>query len=199
MPERSQHCKNGATQPTNSVSRRSRPLVPDTREVQFLTLVRDNEARLRRICRVYERDLDARKDLYQEIMFQLWRSWGSFTGASSIDTWVYRVALNTALTHVRRRSSRVETTLDEEHLESEALASPLGNPEDLLDLDEQSERLHAAIERLDGIDRMLVTMHLDGRSYREMADVIGITESHVGVKLHRIRKTLTRWLAKETV
>ena len=174
--------------------------MPDSREGQFLSLVHANDARLRRICRVYERDLDARKDLYQEIMFQLWRSLPSFNGASAVDTWMYRVALNTALAHVRRQSSRRETMLpDAEQLQSEAVTSPLGADEETLDLDEHSERLHAAIQRLDGVDRMLVTMQLDGRSYREMADVIGITESNVGIKLHRIRKALARAVAKETV
>lgn len=174
--------------------------MPDTRETQFLTLVHANDARLRRICRVYEREVEARKDLYQEIMFQLWRALPSFAGASTADTWVYRVALNTALAHVRRQSNRRETTpLDDEHSESEAVVTTLGSEEELLELDEQSERLQAAIQRLDGVDRMLVTMQLDGRSYREMAEVIGITESNVGVKLHRIRKTLARMLAKETV
>lgn len=174
--------------------------MPDTRERQFLTLVHANDSRLRRICRVYERDLDAREDLYQEIMFQLWRALPSFTGASTVDTWVYRVALNTALAHVRRQSNRRDTTpLNEEHLEADTMVSALGTEEELLALDAQSERLHAAIHRLDGIDRMLVTMLLDGRSYREMADVIGITESNVGVKLHRIRKALAQMVAKETV
>ena len=174
--------------------------MPDTREMQFLTLVHANESRLRRICRLYERDLEARKDLYQEIMFQLWRALPSFGGASTVDTWVYRVALNTALAHVRRQSNRRETTpLDDEHSESEAAATMSGNGEELLELDEQSERLQTAIQRLGGIDRMLVTMQLDGRSYREMAEVIGITESNVGVKLHRIRKALAQMLAKETV
>lgn len=171
----------------------------ETREAEFLTVIRENDARLRRICRVYERDPDARKDLHQEIMFQLWRSLPSFTGASSIGTWVYRVALNTALAHARRRSSRSEETLPEEHLQAEALAASLGTADDVLDLDEQSERLRSAIERLDGIDRMLVTMQLDGRSYREMAEVLGITESNIGVKLHRIRKALARSLTEETV
>lgn len=174
--------------------------MPDSRERQFLRLVHANDARLRRICRVYERDLDARQDLYQEIMFQLWRSLPSFTGASAVDTWVYRVALNTALGHVRRQSSRRETILpDAERLDADAVASPLGTDDEALELDEHSERLHAAIQQLDGVDRMLVTMQLDGRSYREMAEVIGIGESNVGVKLHRIRKALARALAKETV
>jgi len=173
--------------------------VPSRREQEFLALVRDNDARLRRICRVYARDPDARKDLYQEIMFQLWRSLPTFTGASSIDTWVYRVALNTALTQSRRRSARSETTLDEERAESEQLQSELGDATETLELDEQSERLYAAIDRLDSVERMLVTMYLDDRSYRAMADVIGISESNVGVKLHRIKRALARSLAKETV
>jgi len=147
---------------------------------------------------VYARDVEARKDLYQEIMFQLWRSLPSFAGASSIDTWVYRVALNTALTHARRRPVHVETPLDEDHVEAADLAS-LDAADDTPDLGEQSERLYAAIDRLGDVDRMLVTMYLDDRSYREMAEVIGISESHVGVKLHRIRKALARSLAEEPV
>jgi RNA polymerase sigma-70 factor (ECF subfamily) len=161
--------------------------------------VRSNDARLRRICRVYARDPEARKDLYQEIMFQLWRSLATFTGASSIDTWVYRVSLNTALSQARRHAARSETPLDEEHDQSDELASSLGDTEAELDLDEQSGRLFAAIDRLDPIDRMLVTMQIDGKSYREMAEVIGISESHVGVKLHRIKKRLTRSLREEVV
>jgi RNA polymerase sigma-70 factor (ECF subfamily) len=147
---------------------------------------------------VYARDVEARKDLYQEIMFQLWRSLPSFAGASSIDTWVYRVALNTALTHARCRSAHVETPLDEDHVEATDLAASL-DAADARDLGERSERLYAAIDRLGGVDRMLVTMYLDDRSYREMAEVIGISESHVGVKLYRIKKALARALAEETV
>ena len=172
--------------------------MPNKREQEFLTLVRENDARLRRICRVYARDPESRKDLYQEIMFQLWRSLPTFTGASSIDTWMYRVALNTALAQARRLSGRTETTLDEEHHHGDELTSSLGTEAEL-DLEDQSERLYTAIDELDRIDRMIVTMQLDGRSYREIAEVIGISESHVGVKLHRIRKVLARSLRKEVV
>lgn len=173
--------------------------MPTKHEQKFLALVRENDGRLRHICRVYARDVEARKDLYQEIMFQLWRSLPSFAGASSIDTWVYRVALNTALTHARRRSVQVETPLEDELLETADLAVSLNPADDTLDLGEQSERLYAAIDRLGDLDRMLVTMYLDDRSYREMADVIGISESHVGVKLHRIKRSLARSLAEDPV
>lgn len=172
--------------------------MPTKREHDFLALIRDNDGRLRHICRVYARDVEARKDLYQEIMFQLWRALPSFGGASSIDTWLYRVALNTALTHARRRSTHEETSLDADQADAADLASSEAD-DDTLDLALRSERLYAAIDRLSRVDRMLVTMYLDDRSYREMAEVIGISESHVGVKLHRIRKTLARSLAEETV
>jgi RNA polymerase sigma-70 factor, ECF subfamily len=173
--------------------------VPTKHEERFLKLVRENDGRLRHICRVYARDIEARKDLYQEIMFQLWRSLPSFAGASSMDTWVYRVALNTALTHARRRSVRAETPLEEDHAEAADLAASLDAADDTLDPSDRSDRLYAAIARLGDVDRMLVTMFLDDRSYREMAEVIGISESHVGVKLHRIKKSLARSLAEEPV
>ena len=173
--------------------------MPTNHEQNFLTLVHENDGRLRHICRVYARDVEARKDLYQEIMFQLWRSLPSFAGASSIDTWVYRVALNTALTHARRRPARTETSLEDDHVDAEDPATSPDAADETLDLGEQSERLYAAIDRLGDVDRMLVTMYLDDRSYREMAEVIGISESHVGVKLHRIKKSLARSLAEEPV
>ena len=158
----------------------------------MLTLVRDNSARLRRICRVYARNEDQR-DLLQEILLQLWRSLPSFAGASSPHTWLYRVALNTALAYARRNPAQRERPIDEEHADIE-------DPIDVhaqLDARERLTQLHAAIAKLDVVDRMLVTMYLDDRTYREMADVIGLSENHVGVRLHRIRKALTRQLAEE--
>jgi len=172
--------------------------VPGDRERTFLSLVRANEARLRRICRVYARDDDSRKDLHQEILLQLWRSLPSFTGAASAHTWLYRVALNTALTHARRHPGRREMPLDDDVMHA-ADSEPAIIDAELLEDGERLARLHAAIDLLGVVDKMLVTMYLDERSYREMADVLGISESNVGVKLHRVKKALARWLAEETV
>ena len=168
------------------------------REQSFLALVRQNDVRLRRICRVYGRESDAQEDLYQEILLQLWRSLPSFAGASSADTWLYRVALNTALAHARRRSRHLETSLDDKW-DREDTAPAIDDAGERIDAAERLEQLYAAIDRLNDVDKMLVTMYLDDRSYREMADVIGISENHVGVKLNRIKKALARWLAEETV
>ena len=174
--------------------------MPSEREQQFLTLVHKNESRLRHICRVYARDAESHKDLHQEILLQLWRSLPSFNGASSPDTWLYRVALNTALATSRRHRpppDRLTAPLDDGGSDIEDAAQP--DVVELLDASERTERLYAAIDRLNEVDKMLITMYLDERSYRDMADVIGIGVNHIGVRLHRIKKALGRRLARETV
>ena len=164
-------------------------------ERRFLSLIHENDARLRRICRVYAHDSAAREDLQQEILLQLWRSLPTFSGASSINTWLYRVALNTALSFARRAPARREISLDDGQLEVEDRSSP--HAADQLDDASRLEQLEQAIARLGAVDRMLVTMYLDDRSYREIADVLGTSESNVGVRLHRLRKLLAAGLAKE--
>ncbi len=163
------------------------------REQAFLELVRTNEARLSRICRIYERDPEARRDLYQEMLVQLWRALPSFAGRSQQDTWLYRVALNTALSHRRRQAARRETSLEQ----SAEPASATPGADERLEATQRLERLHAAIDRLGEIDRMLVAMYLDDRNYREMAEVLGISETNVGVKLHRIKAKLAALLTED--
>ena len=161
----------------------------------FIRLVRENDMRLRRIARVYARDADTQKDLYQDMLVQLWRSFPSFAGDSSAGTWLYRVALNTALAHVRRRNARHETPLVDEH----DRADDTGAVDERLDAQQRVERLYTAIDRLSPPDKMLTMMYLDEKNYHEMADVLGISESNVGVRLHRIRKELAAWLSEEPV
>jgi RNA polymerase sigma-70 factor (ECF subfamily) len=169
--------------------------VKPTDDQAFIRLVRENDIRLRRIARAYARDVDTQKDLYQDMLVQLWRSFPSFAGDSSTGTWLYRVALNTALAHVRRRNTRHETPLAEAHDRADE-TSPV---DERFDAQQRVERLYAAIDRLSAPDKMLTMMYLDEKSYREMADVLGITETNVGVRLHRIRKELAAWMSEEPV
>ncbi len=106
-----------------------------------LKLVHENDARLWKLCRVYARDPDAREDLHQEILVQLWRALPSFAGASLPGTWLYRVALNTALAHKRRISTRRETALAE-HAE---LAAAGPRADERLESAQRLERSYAAI------------------------------------------------------
>lgn len=162
---------------------------------RFIRLIHEHDARLRRICRVYAYDTEQEKDLYQEVLLQIWRSLPSFEGRSSVGTWVYRVALNTALGQRRRRSARAELPLEER--DAQRVAAP-SSPDQQLEGKQRLERMYAAIARLGDVDKALVMLYLDDRTYREMADVLGISESNVGVRLHRIRRQLASWM-KESV
>lgn len=164
--------------------------MPD-RETDFVQLVRANEGRLRTICRVYAGDPEAQRDLYQDILVALWRALPSFEGDAQPSTWLYRVALNTALSHDRKRTVREDATLDADHpIWTDGFSAPHAD----LEQQEQLDRLYAAIDQLGDVDKALVMMYLDDTSYRAMADVLGISENYVGVKLHRIKKQLADWL-----
>ncbi|MEM7370966.1 MAG: sigma-70 family RNA polymerase sigma factor [Bacteroidota bacterium] len=152
----------------------------------FQELVQQNQARILRLCAFYSPDADDRKDLYQEILMQLWKSWERFQGKSSVHTWIYRIALNTAITHVRKRKRHEYTELDQ--------ISPLRVEEDIafeIDKQTQLQALKDAIDRLKPLNRTLALLLLEGLSYEEMAEVTGMTVNNVGVRLNRIKKRLS--------
>jgi RNA polymerase sigma-70 factor (ECF subfamily) len=165
-----------------------------SREEDFLALVRENEGRLHKICRVYADGPAARRDLYQDILVALWRALPDFEGEAEPSTWLYRVALNTALSRDRRREVREEATLDDTN---PVWGDAFSRPGAELEEQETLDRLYAALDRLDDVDKALVTMYLDEKSYDQMADVLGISPNYVGVKLHRIKNKLADWLEEE--
>jgi RNA polymerase sigma-70 factor (ECF subfamily) len=127
-------------------------------------------------------------DLQQELLLQLWISLSTYAGQAKPSTWIHRVCLNTALTWRRgtiRRENRIAPGADLAHVASEA-ASPAEHAGDR----ELLEKLYAAIHALPETDRALVLLSLDGLPYREIAEVTGLTENHVGVALTRARKRL---------
>ncbi len=127
-------------------------------------------------------------DLRQEVLLQLWLSLRSYGGQCRPSTWIYRVCLNTALAW-RRKSGRRDRQRDDATDVTESAASAAGPAERAADR-ELLEKLYAAIRSLPEFDRALVLLMLDGVSYREMAEITGITETHVGVALTRARKRL---------
>lgn len=164
------------------------------REDTYLRLVEENRGRLRRLSRVYADGPEAERDLYQEMQLQIWRSLPSFEGRSSPDTWLYRVALNTALQRRRSRERHRDATLDPQN--------PLQNrgfekPDERLETRRKRERLYEAVDRLGEGERAVALLYLEEKSYREMAEILGISENYVGVKLHRIRKKLSKLVKEE--
>jgi RNA polymerase sigma-70 factor, ECF subfamily len=149
-----------------------------SREETFTSLLAANRRRLQAIARSYARD-GAEQDLLQEILLQLWRSLDGFAGRSSLDTWAYRVALNTAI--VWRRKAGTEP---HEHRGADGAEQPSatsGPRDELAILDE-------FVSGLGSTDKALFVLYLEDLTYRQIAEVTGLSESHVGVKLHRLKR-----------
>jgi RNA polymerase sigma-70 factor, ECF subfamily len=135
-----------------------------------------------KVIRAYAFTAMNQEDLFQEIIIQIWHSIPLFRKESSVITWIYRIALNTAIKWVRKeqKHSQGETLDNVEHI--------LYNNK--IEMDERLEWLYEEIYKLDEIDRSITLLLLDGFSYKEMAGILGITESNVGVKINRIKKHL---------
>jgi RNA polymerase sigma factor (sigma-70 family) len=131
-------------------------------------------------------------DLQQEILLQLWISLDSFAAQSKPATWIYRVALNTALTWRRGTARRVRLLAPATEIET--LAASASTPAECAHDREMLARLYTAIQAMPPSDRALVLLSLDGLAYREIAEITGLTENHVGVALTRARKRLTTLL-----
>lgn len=164
----------------------------DEQEMQFRRWLAAHAGLMWRVVRAFATAPPDQEDLLQEISLQLWTSLPAFRREAKESTWIYRVAFNTAL--VWKRDEKRRRAKHEKFLELN------GAPDSSLDhcdqarSDEMVQKLYAAIRQLPKLDASLALMHLDGLSYREMSEVLGITESNVGVKLNRIRKHLAEML-----
>ena len=149
----------------------------------FLRMVQDNQGIIHKICNIYRDSPEDRQDLFQEVVFQLWRSYPSFSGGSKISTWLYRIALNTAMASFRKNKPNVTPT---EHLPDVQYeyANDDGN--------ERQDKLYASIRQLAESDRALITLYLEEMNYQQIATILGITENNVGVKLNRIKIRLQK-------
>ncbi|HEY8935553.1 MAG TPA: RNA polymerase sigma factor [Cyclobacteriaceae bacterium] len=137
-----------------------------------------------KIIRAYTFTAMDQDDLFQEITIQMWHSIPSFRQESAVTTWIYRVALNTAIKWIgkeRKYYNQPETKDVAQHLLQQGKEQ----------VDERLSWLYEEIHKLDEIDRSITLLLLDGFSYKEMASILGITESNVGVKINRIKKQLT--------
>lgn len=155
-------------------------------ETEFLEAVKSNQGIIYKLVGLYATDVEERKDLYQEVLLQAWRSWSSFRGEAKFSTWLYRISLNTILTQ-KRKVNRID------YLDSLEPVSHLVT-DHTQHKKEEIDRLRNAIRTLPETDRALISMHLDGYENAEIADVLGITVNHVAVKLHRCKQQLANLL-----
>jgi len=153
-------------------------------ETTFEKLIVKHQNLIHKICNLYENSKADKKDLFQEITLQSWRSFSSFQGNSKFSTWLYRVALNTAITQKRKKSRRpLSTAISETEYEIPDSSAEESPEEDL-------KALRWAISQLRPIDRAIIFLYLEEKSYQEIANIIGITTKNVGVKIVRIKAKL---------
>jgi RNA polymerase sigma-70 factor (ECF subfamily) len=147
---------------------------------------------LERLARAYEADPDRRLDLVQDIHLAIWRSFASYEQRCALRTWVYRVAHNTATSHITR-SARLRrqrfVTLDELAAEPASGDQP---PDEILGRRRVLERLYELIRQLDPVDRQVIVSYLDGIEAAEIAEIVGVSPGAVGMKVHRIKRLLAR-------
>src|SRR5450755_3371099 len=156
-----------------------------TLEIQerFQARLEEHKKILYKVCKSYCRDRDARDDLAQEIIIQLWRSFDKLDDRCRFSTWMYRIALNVAISFYRRENTRTRYVIsDEEHL-LEAIDEAKNHPEEI-------GLLYEFIEGLDPLNKALVLLYLDGNNYQEIAEVLGISETNVATKISRLKSKM---------
>jgi RNA polymerase sigma-70 factor (ECF subfamily) len=158
-------------------------------EHKFLELVNENRNRILRVCRVYAWNSADQDDLYQEIVFQIWRGLADLKEKQFANTWLYRVAINTAISFVRKRASRSDRII---HFEDADLTRAIEAGQTTEEsADDRIANLYSALYKLDPLEKALVTLFLEDFSYEEIAATTGITANNVGVMLHRAKKKLS--------
>jgi len=159
------------------------------KEQEFAKLIKDNQGLIIKVSRLYTNTLEDEQDLFQEIVLQLWRSYDTFKGQSKISTWMYRVALNTAITLFRKKTKSPQTDELQEYHHA-----------DFVEDDDEKEHhvavLYKVIKMLPHVERAIVTMYLDDLPYRDIAGNLGISEVNARVKMTRLKKTLKELMQK---
>lgn len=168
----------------------------DDRQVLFSAWLREHAGLIFKVARAFAPTETDRQDLIQDILLQLWCSLPRFEGRAKVSTWIYRVALNTALAWRRKETKRRAPQIP--LIEIEELPGTEEDNAHRFDREEVVARLYDAIHQLPKVDAALVLLYLDDLSYREMAEVLGISENHVGVKLNRAKKVLADLMKEVT-
>ena len=159
------------------------------KEDRFRRVVEEKKDMIYRLCCCYVRWENERSDVYQEILVNIWKSLDTFEGRSQLGTWVYRVAVNTCLAYVRSEVKRKRVWSDPLEHEHEAVSTAAG-PAEEMERKDTSSQLYACINELSVLDRTLISLFLEDMSTKEMAEILGISEANVRVKLHRVKRNL---------
>ncbi len=153
------------------------------REAAFLSLISEHSGIIHKISRLYRDSPEDREDLFQEIIFQLWKSYPAFRGNARAGTWLYRIALNTAISSFRKKKPDI-------HYIDTIPDVAEGQPSEEAAL--WQERFFAAMKQCNDSEKAIIALYLEELSYQQIAEITGISENHVGVKLNRIKSKIQK-------
>ena len=169
----------------------SAPMSKGPVDNDFLNLIYDNQRVIFKICHMYCTHSEDREDLAQEIIYQLWRSGSSFKDEYKFSTWMYRVALNVAISFYRKRLTMPVVAFEEDHLDIGELQTE-GE-----ELEENIIRLQKFIAGLKELDRAIMLLYLEEKTYKEIAEIVGISETNAATKISRIKDILKQKFSDE--
>lgn len=153
-------------------------------EKEFVQIITENQGIIHKVCSMYCNVEEDRRDLFQEILVQLWKSYPSFRSESKFSTWMYRVALNTAITTFKKDKRKPDKT--GVPFENMQLIDDVYDPE----AEEKVKLLSRAVSQLTGVEKSIILLFLEDKKYEEIAEITGITQNYVRVKMNRIKKKL---------
>lgn len=160
------------------------------KEKEFVRIIKQHEGVIFKISTMYTDNRDDQKDLYQDVVFQLWKSFDSFRAESKISTWMYRIALNTALTRLKKsKRMKHSVSIDKVVLQETENYDP--------EFEDRLRILYAHIKQLNVIEKGLMLLLLEGKKYEEIAEITGLSPSNVGTKISRIKQKLAKQIIKK--
>jgi RNA polymerase sigma factor (sigma-70 family) len=150
-------------------------------ENEFLAAVHNHQKIIYKICRLYRDSKEDQEDLFQEIVYQLWKSYPAFKRESKVSSWMYRIALNTAIAVYRKSGIKVDY-----YQEFPESIHPVHDKP----VSENEELLFCALRKLNDAEKAVISLYLEDFSYQEMAEITGLSETNVGARLNRIKNKL---------
>ena len=160
------------------------------REVEFVRTIKENEGVIFKITTIYTDNREDQRDLYQDIVYQLWKSFDAFRGEAKFSTWMYRIALNTALSRIKKNKRKGHALPIEQVVLTQT---------ELYDtvFEERIKTLYEQIHQLNVLEKGLMLLLLEGKSYSEIAEITGLTPSNVGTRISRIKTKLKSKIIKK--
>ena len=160
--------------------------MPSTQEEIFIRLIQQHTGIIFKVIHLYVEDAQDQQDLHQEILLQAWKSYPKFKGQAAFSTWLYRVSLNTVLTF-NKKAIHHKTVPVQDCLVVENTAQK----------QETAELLYQLVRQLNDVDKMIMTLHLEGYKNKEIAEITGLKVNHINVKLYRLKNQIIEALKKE--